>query len=1055
MKIIRVLLSFFVVLSFSFSFEIVSSDASTDFPSVHICANESNVFILHSSTSEIKVWNHDEKLIRTFSLDSPSHAPLQNILDVDCDNQWIYILDRGINSIVIYSTDGTYQNILPNLSDILVSPSSFDLHQDLLYIADNANIYASTKKGSIVSRYSLPQYEKNAIITNVSFSSQLHCVVNQSRIYRWNASAAKWDSPLSSFGQENGNFLSIQWFSENGNILVYDSFLRSFSMFHSNKETWNKIESFSLHDRSDFYLMNQAIFAASAESGSYKVFHIKPDEDNQYTLSTKEVQFEEATTTSIAHQYLYLWSNSGFPISGTIKASHPGIRVVPSSFKSHQTSFRVEIDPSQFENPYDVSEFIEIQTSNLSVQKIPVEGHFQNSKPNIVVSPVYDASVDSSKQRLRFHIQKTKDFIDTIQIKFLPSVGKEILQPQTTEEEITEDLYEIISIPLDILPNAEPGIYPVVMQIISNKYRLMKQFTFNIRYHKTLGSISKTQIGELFTAPWCMVCPSAERSIDELLEIYSTKELNFVNYFLDCVNVTELCTSQGDEKKHQYGVSGTPTMVFNGTVKEVGGVKSETATLTYRYLPILQGLEHIPSQFSLTGWALSNPTATENNSSNKEIELYTRIQKADHECNWKDLVLVQIVVENNVVKTKKAKNEDGEIVDVEIIYNHVFRHYIETSKEIDEDSPRYSPFWDSSTRIQVPDYVDINQCYMLFYLQNKETNEILQSRTVLIGESPDNTNSIAPRLHLQQKQLYEHEGPVEYSFVIQNPNPYPVEYGIQVKALNCTMSKDFHVSSNISSDNTITLLPFQYYPVVLEGEMIACNQDATLEISILNATTSVEIPILPSKKPGWFQRIYPKEAETIASGQPWFAIQTIPGTKLLKKNKDTPIAITNQGILLFKPDIEVGANHFQYTLLFPDQSAQDIEYSYFQVVEMEFRLNSDVIQIDRTEKELKHLLFLHNNRTMIGLMDFAETIRCYVEYNAASKAVTFRLNENSISMFMNSSEAYVGEEKYILDAPPQITIRGSFIPFRFLYENFGFTVLWEASNQTIQLTNQP
>ncbi len=122
---------------------------------------------------------------------------------------------------------------------------------------------------------------------------------------------------------------------------------------------------------------------------------------------------------------------------------------------------------------------------------------------------------------------------------------------------------------------------------------------------------------------------------------------------------------------------------------------------------------------------------------------------------------------------------------------------------------------------------------------------------------------------------------------------------------------------------------------------------------------------------------------------------------------------------------------------------------------MEFRLNSDVIQIDRTEKELKHPLFLHNNRTMIGLMDFAETISCYVEYDAASKAVTFRLNENSISMFMNSSEAYVGEEKYILDAPPQITIRGSFIPFRFLYENFGFTVLWEASNQTIQLTNQP
>ncbi len=96
--------------------------------------------------------------------------------------------------------------------------------------------------------------------------------------------------------------------------------------------------------------------------------------------------------------------------------------------------------------------------------------------------------------------------------------------------------------------------------------------------------------------------------------------------------------------------------------------------------------------------------------------------------------------------------------------------------------------------------------------------------------------------------------------------------------------------------------------------MIACNQDATLEISM--RMQLLQLKFLFSHQAGWFQRIYPKEAETIASGQPWFCHTNDSGTKLLKKNKDTPIAITNQGILLFKPDIEVGANHFQYTLLF-------------------------------------------------------------------------------------------------------------------------------------------
>ncbi len=1055
MKIIRVLISFFLVITFSCSFQIIPGGANAYHEENKICANDSSVFVLHSPTAEIKVFNHEKKIIRTFSIDSPLHPPLQNIVDVDCDNQWFYILDRGINSIVIYSTDGTYQSILPNLSNILISPSSFDIHQDDIYIADNNNIYAVTQKGQIVSRYSLPQYEQNAVITNVSFSSQLHCVVNQSRIYRWNTYSEKWDTPLSSFGEELGNFLSIQWFSENGNILVYDSFLKNLTMFHSNKETWDRIESFSLHDSSDFYLLNTSIYGISAESDSFQVFQITQNTDNQYALSMKEVQFEEITTTSIIHQDLYLWSNSGFPISGTIHTSHFGIRVVPSSFESCQIIFRVEIDPSQFEDPSYISEFIEIRSSGLSPQKIPVQGRFQNTKPSLMVTPAYNASANDSNQYIRFQIQKTKDFADTIQIKFLPSTGKEILQPQNIEKELAEKLQDTISIPLDILPDAEPGVYPIVMQVISNKYRLMKQFTFNIRYYKVPGSIPKTQIGELFTAPWCTVCPSAERSIDELLEIYSTKELNFVNYFLDCVNVDELCIPQCDEKKYLYGVSGTPTMIFNGTIKEVGGVKSETATMTHKYLPILQSIEHTPSRFSLTGWALSNPTATENSSTGKEIELYTRIQMADHECNWKDLVLVQILAENNVVKTRKARNEDGEIVDVAITYNRVFRKYIESQKELEEYPYQSAPFWDASTLIQVPDYVDINECYMLFYVQNKETNEILQSRTVPISENTNNIDSLAPQIHLQQKQLYEKNGPVKFSFIVQNPNPHPVEYSIQVKVHNCAMTKDFQIVSKATPNNTITILPFQYYPITLEGEMKACDQDATLEISILDETTSVQIPILQSRKPAWFQRIYPKEVETFASGKPLFIIQTLPGTKLMKKNKDTPIAIANQGILLFKPDIEVGANHFEYTLLFPDQSTLDLEYSYFQVVEMKFQLTSDVIQIDRRKKVLSHPLFLHNNRTMVGLVDVVESIGCDVSYDAASKAITFWLNEKSISMFMNRNEAYVGEEKYILDASPQVTIRGNFLPLRFIYEHFGFTVLWEATNQTIQLTNQP
>jgi hypothetical protein len=357
--------------------------------------------------------------------------------------------------------------------------------------------------------------------------------------------------------------------------------------------------------------------------------------------------------------------------------------------------------------------------------------------------------------------------------------------------------------------------------------------------------------------------------------------------------------------------------------------------------------------------------------------------------------------------------------------------------------------------MQVPDYVDINKCYMIFYIQNKESNEILQSRTVPISKRSISTSPLAPQIHLQQKQIYEQNGLVKFSFIVQNPNPHPVQYNLQTKVYHCTMTTDFQVVSNTTPKSTITLLPFQYYPITLEGEMESCNQDAMVEISFQGEIISVQIPILQAQKARWFQRIYPQEVETFASGKPWFIIQTLHGTKLMKTNNDTPIAIANQGILLFKPDIEVGTNQFQYALVFPDQTTQDIEYFYFQVVEMEFQLSSDVMQIDQERKVLNYPLFLYNNRTMIGLVDVSESIGCYVEFDAVTKAITLRLNEKSITMFMNSSKAYVGDEKFILDVPPQVTTRGSFLPLRFVYENFGFTVSWEASSQIITLTNQP
>ncbi|MDD4028920.1 MAG: stalk domain-containing protein [Caldisericia bacterium] len=1058
MKICRILVSLFVVISLVAPFNTNVTSADTGREPSFICANQSHVFVWNNLSQKVHVFDHTHNEIRSFPIVPPMQSFPAKPVAFNCDEKFLYILDQQTNSIVVFAFDGTFQKTVPNLSPLLVHPTSFTIHNDILYIADQTMILGCTQEGILVEKFTVPTYEKNALITHISYNSVLTCVVNASRVYTWNTFSSKWDSPIGSFGKELGNFTSIQCMDEYGSIVVFDSYKQALYRYNANLATWIPVDTFSQQHCSDFCLYGENVYSVGTQDTAYQILPLYDKTPQKYTLSMNEIQFVLSTST-----HFTMWSNTSYPLAGTVASDHPGIIVKPSTFLAAQQSIEVQIDPSQFDDPSAISQSLTLTIEGHPSQTIPVKAQFQSPKHTLVFTPTNNATISLSRPVLRLSLQTTKEFEDTLEIKFLPSAGKTSLQPQDIQIEIpTKKNSQFCDISLQIPMDTKPGFYPMVMQVTSNAYKFRKQFTFQLLYQNESGTLKKTQIGELFTAPWCAVCPSAERSIPELLETYSTNDINFVNYFLDCVTVEELCTPQADTKKHSYGVSGTPTMVFNGTTKEVGGVKSQTATMTHKYLPIIQAMEHNPSFFSLSGWATleSSSHGEEPAESSRQIQLYSRIQMSSHECNWNDFKLYQVLVENQVTVLKKERNEEGEIIDVEVNHDNVFRKYNEILPDPSHFSTKNSPLWDDVSQMQVPDYVDLSHCYLIYYLQNKDTHEIVQSRTVEIQTSPPSSTQ-KPNLYSQQKQLFGNtKDTISASVLLQNPNDHPVKYRIQCDLRNATAKDDFQISSDAFIENgSILVLPYQFVPITLQGTLATLEDNATVSVTILDIdpSSSIQIPIIKEWEPGWFKKIYPKDPQTISFGRPWFVLQTQPGTKLLKRKTKEVLATSDKnGILLFQPKLEVGMNELAYDLLYPDQTMQAVEYNYFQLREIKLQLSSEKILLDRNPSVLEYPLYLFNNRTMLYLIDTMIVLGgCEVQYDAAVEGITLISQNSQISFIIDQKIATVDGEEYSLDAPASRYLQRIYVPLRFVFEHFGFQVLWDATDQNIAITNQP
>jgi len=96
------------------------------------------------------------------------------------------------------------------------------------------------------------------------------------------------------------------------------------------------------------------------------------------------------------------------------------------------------------------------------------------------------------------------------------------------------------------------------------------------------GTTQRIVLAELFTATWCGYCPYATQAINKLAQEYGSSRLAVLQYHPS--DSDPFGNAETDARISYYGITGYPTMIFDGTTNTVGGwdgaYDSYNATIT-------------------------------------------------------------------------------------------------------------------------------------------------------------------------------------------------------------------------------------------------------------------------------------------------------------------------------------------------------------------------------------------------------------------------------------------------------------------------------------------
>lgn len=135
----------------------------------------------------------------------------------------------------------------------------------------------------------------------------------------------------------------------------------------------------------------------------------------------------------------------------------------------------------------------------------------------------------------------------------------------------------------------------------------------------------------------------------------------------------------------------------------------------------------------------------------------------------------------------------------------------------------------------------------------------------------------------------------------------------------------------------------------------------------------------------------------------------------------------------------------------PDNSQTPVASKDVSIV---LQLNSLTATVQGSQKTLDVAPYTVNNRTLVPLRFIAEGLGSKVDWNPTNQSITVTLNNSIITLWINQKLANVNGKFVNLDVAPSIFKGRTMVPIRFISENFGMNVNYDAKTRQISVTTK-
>lgn len=176
--------------------------------------------------------------------------------------------------------------------------------------------------------------------------------------------------------------------------------------------------------------------------------------------------------------------------------------------------------------------------------------------------------------------------------------------------------------------------------------------------------------------------------------------------------------------------------------------------------------------------------------------------------------------------------------------------------------------------------------------------------------------------------------------------------------------------------------------------------------------------------------------ETLVPDQKIFPLDFLKGT-LTSLNKELPKV--------------TGSNPDWYLL---EKQPLEAIIREIQKVDIRVYIGNTTAKINDQEYKLDATPYIKEGRTLVPLRFIAEGLGATVGWDGVERKVILDYEGSTIELWIGKKQARVNGVEYVLDVPPEIKSGRTFVPIRFIAENFGSKVDWNSTLKEVSIIKE-